>query len=201
MIPAASSPIVNSPEQQALSAVQDNTLVAALKSRGEKAINTLHQTYSAALFGIIRRIVQDDEGADNVLKLTLSKVVQSIDQYDAAKLRLFTWMVGFARQYAAEELVQQEAIQLAEEKKYPKSGEVTLKVVYAAGETHDNKGLAKLADAMEPRYRMMLNLIYFQGFSVEEIAGRFSLPVQEVKLRLAIAIRQLRAGCTHQSLN
>ncbi|WP_079702127.1 RNA polymerase sigma factor [Daejeonella lutea] len=76
-----------------------------------------------------------------------------------------------------------------------KPGTVSLRVVHAAGVTHDKNGERKLADSIEPKYRMMLNLIYFQGFSVEEISTRFSLPVAEVKLRLALAVRQLRAGC------
>jgi RNA polymerase sigma-70 factor (ECF subfamily) len=163
-------------------------LVSSLKHGEGSAAEILQHTYSASLYGLIRRHVQDDGLAENVLRLTFEKVLLSIADYNPAKLGLFTWMTRIARQLADEELRDH----LQEQTPLPAGP--TLKVVYTAGSTPGGVSSPKPIDAIEPKYRMILNLIYFQGFSAEEIAGRLNMPIQAVKSRLAIAIRQLRLG-------
>ncbi|WP_079702126.1 sigma factor [Daejeonella lutea] len=85
----------------------ENELVGALRKRDVHAMELLQQTYSAALYGIIRRIVQDDFGAEKVLQLSLERTWETIEQYDPAKLHLFTWMVSIARMVASTELEDQ----------------------------------------------------------------------------------------------
>ncbi len=174
--------------------ILQDELVTGLKSGDPNAARTLHQTYSAALYGIIRRLVQDDRRAENVLELTFGKTLLCIDQYNPAKSGLFTWISRIARQAASEEL-RHGQLQEEETMESNTRGRVTLKVVYTAQDTPGGDGSPKPADFIEPKYRMILNLVYFQGFSTKEIAERFSMPLQEVKTRLAIAVRQLRAGC------
>lgn len=169
-------------------------LILSLKNCEPGAAQIFHETYSNTLYGIIRRHVSDEVEAQGVLKLTFEKALGTIDEYHPDKLSLFSWMTRIAHQVASDQSREQHPTQteIAEPKI---QGQATLRVVYTAGNALGNEAAAKFADAIEPKYRMILNLIYLQGFSPEEIASRLSLPVEEVKKRLATAVRQLRTAC------
>lgn len=176
--------------------IQQDDLIAALKNRTPQAAVRLHEAYAAGLYGIIRRLVQDDVRAEKVLGLTLERVCSSIDQYNPGTLGLFTWINRIARQLSNEEL-SHEQLHKDEASGSQAQGRATLKIVFAGSTTSGKSSGPQISDAVEPKYRMILNLVYFQGFSIEEIAAQFSLPVTEVKVRLANAVRQLRTWHSH----
>ena len=72
-------------------------LIALLKSRQQPAFGYLYDNYSAALYAVVLAIVPDKEIANDVLQEAFIKIWRQIDSYDAAKGRLFTWMIHIAR--------------------------------------------------------------------------------------------------------
>ena len=67
-------------------------LLTRLRKRDELAFRELYQSYSAALYGNIRRNVQDDLKAARILECVFLEIWESIAVYDETKTRLFTWM-------------------------------------------------------------------------------------------------------------
>ncbi|HEY0031415.1 MAG TPA: sigma-70 family RNA polymerase sigma factor, partial [Bacteroidia bacterium] len=75
----------------------EDELIALLKNKDLVAYNALYDNYSAALYGIITRIVPAEEIAEDLLQEVFIKIWKSIDSYDPKKGRLFTWMLNISR--------------------------------------------------------------------------------------------------------
>ena len=54
----------------------------------ERGFHYLYENYSAALYGVILKIVQSREGAEEIIQDTFVKIWNSIGQYDKVKGRL-----------------------------------------------------------------------------------------------------------------
>ena len=73
----------------------EEELVNLLKQNNKAAFSYLYDHYSGALFGIILKIVnQDEETSEDVLQDVFIKIWKKIATYDSTKGTLFTWMLN-----------------------------------------------------------------------------------------------------------
>ena len=84
--------------------ISEEDLIALLANRNMKGMEILYDNYSSALYGVIFRIIQKDEIAEDVLQDTFLKIWNNFPQYDAAKGRLFTWMINIGRNQAIDKV-------------------------------------------------------------------------------------------------
>ena len=75
----------------------EEELVAQLQNRNQQAFAYLYDNYAAALNGIIYRLVEDKELAEDILQEAFVKIWNNFSSYDSAKGRLFTWMLNLTR--------------------------------------------------------------------------------------------------------
>src|SRR4051812_14493882 len=68
-----------------------------LKQRDETAFAYLYDNYAGALNGVISRMVDDEQTAEDILQEAFVKIWNNFSQYDNTKGRLFTWMVNLTR--------------------------------------------------------------------------------------------------------
>ncbi|MBL7802915.1 MAG: sigma-70 family RNA polymerase sigma factor [Saprospiraceae bacterium] len=163
-------------------------LILRVQQNDRSALGELYDAYSGALFGVVLRIVQSRELAEQVLQDTFVKVWRNAGQYDAAKGRLFTWLVNIARNTAID------ATRTAYFQHYRKTDNLD-SLVHAPGtETTnpDHVGVREIVDRLDDKYRLLIDLIYFQGYTQEEAAEAAGIPLGTVKTRLRFAIGELR---------
>ena len=164
-------------------------LVALLKKRSQSAFNYLYDNYSGALYGVILSILQDKELSNDVLQEVFIKIWRQIEQYDAEKGRLFTWMVNISRNASIDTL---------RSKGYhsqKQNRELTEDVYSAAGTVStetDRIGLRKLVTGLKDDHKVLIELAYFQGYTQDEISKLLNVPLGTVKTRLRSALVQLR---------
>ena len=65
--------------------ISEEELVARLQRNDRVAYEYLYDNYSAALYGVIHRIVLNDETANDVLQDAFVKIWNGISSYDAKK--------------------------------------------------------------------------------------------------------------------
>lgn len=159
--------------------------------RGDRnALATLYDQYSAALFGVVSRILPQDTRAEEVLQDAFMKIWRAAAGYDPSKGRAFTWMMNIARNTA---------IDMVRSAEFRSS----LKIhgledhVYRVGndelrEQVERIGMDRILDAMIPEQREMIDMAYYQGWSQQEIADRTGLPLGTVKSRTRAALGHLR---------
>ena len=80
--------------------LSEDELVQSIRNKDKIGSEALYDMYSASLYGVIFRIVQHDEIAEDLLQDTFVKIWNSFSSYDATKGRLFTWMINIARNIA-----------------------------------------------------------------------------------------------------
>ncbi len=165
-------------------------MVALLKSKDRKAFSKLYDNYSSALYGIILRIVQEEEMSQDVLQEVFMKIWDNIDSYDTSKGRLFTWMLNIARNASIDKT------RSAEFKKTSKNRplEDTIRRVEKSNTT-ENKiehiGIAGLVDKLKPEHRSIIDLVYLQGYTQSEVAEELNIPLGTVKVRIHNARKEL----------
>ena len=75
----------------------EEELIYLLKNRDQPAFSYLYDNYSGALFGIIYKMLEDRELAEDVLQEAFVKIWNNFSNYDSLKGRLFTWMLNITR--------------------------------------------------------------------------------------------------------
>ena len=75
----------------------EEELVVLLQSGSETAFNILYDRYSPALYGIVVKIVKEEEVAQDVLQDGFVKIWKNFSNYDKSKGTLFTWLLNIVR--------------------------------------------------------------------------------------------------------
>ena len=153
-----------------------------------KAFGYLYDHYSAALNGVIMDILQDEESAGDVLQEVFIKIWKQIEQYDATRGRLFTWMFNIARNAAIDATRRKE---WQTQKQRYSVNEYTF-LPDKAPHPAEDAGLRRLIQSLKAEYKVLIELSYFQGYTQEEIAEILKLPLGTVKTRMRTAILLLK---------
>jgi RNA polymerase sigma-70 factor, ECF subfamily len=169
----------------------ESDLVLWLKGRDERGLRVLYDHYSAALYGVIFRIVNDRETAEDVLQETFIKIWNNASAYDVGKGRLYTWMLNIARN---------SAIDKVRSKDFRDAGQVQSidEFVYSIERQHqhataiDHIGLKKLVEQLKPEQQQLVDLLYFGGYTQTEAAEALNIPLGTVKTRIKAALTRLR---------
>ena len=74
----------------------EKQIVTLLQNSDKKAISLLYENYADALFGVIKKVISDDDTAEDVLQETFVKIWRYAKKYDASKAKLFTWLYRIA---------------------------------------------------------------------------------------------------------
>ena len=165
--------------------------MSALKNREKVAVEALYDMYSASLFGVISRIITDTTTAEDVLQETFVKIWHSFPSYSTEKGRLFTWMVNIARHLAIDKLRSKDF------KNQNKNQELENNVTFIDEQRNtvykpELLGIKDLVQTLKPEQKLILELVYFKGYTHVEAADELGVPLGTIKTRLRMAILQLR---------
>lgn len=168
----------------------EQELVALLNQQDNDAFNYLYDHYSGALFTIVNQIVPDKDTASDVLQEVFVNIWKKIDSYDAAKGRLFTWMLNIARNAAIDKI--RSKGYRDNQRNQPMAESESSGMGMSTNPMINDVGLKKVLTTLNEEYRKLIDLSYFQGFTHEEIAKMLGIPLGTVKTRIRTAISQLR---------
>ncbi|MDJ0367082.1 sigma-70 family RNA polymerase sigma factor [Hymenobacter sp. H14-R3] len=165
-------------------------LVGRLRDRDQSAMTEFYDRYSAALYGVINRIVKDEEEAADVLQEALVKIWHSMASYDTSKGRLFTWVVNISRNLAIDKIRSRQHRVGSRTQGLDDSLAAQRQ---AAPETFrpEHVGLQEITRKLVPEQRQVIDLLYFGGFTQSEAAEELNLPLGTVKTRARTALKIL----------
>ena len=75
-----------------------------MQAQDQRAFSLLYDNYSAALYGVILKIVRTEEIAADVMQDSFVKIWKNIENYNRIKGTLFTWMLNVARNTAIDQI-------------------------------------------------------------------------------------------------
>jgi RNA polymerase sigma-70 factor (ECF subfamily) len=170
----------------------DVALLKAIAARNEAALAELYDRYRAILFGLLMRILNNREEAEDVLQEVFLQVWRKATDFDENRGRPFTWLVTLARSRGIDRLRT-----LASRERVAEAGakEVSEEVSDAATDAFrsEQPGLVTKALSQLPdEQKRPLMLAYFDGLTQSEIATRLGAPLGTVKTRMRTGLIRLR---------
>lgn len=171
--------------------ISEQDLLELLRTKTEKGFSVLYDNYSAALFGVVNKIVRSEEIAADVTQDAFVKIWKNLDNYNSAKGTIFTWMINVARNTAIDKIRSQEYIQTRQNLEIENYVGV-IDNQNSSSFNVDAIGLQKIIEKLKPEYRQLIDLVYFKGYTQSEIAEEFDIPLGTIKTRIKSAITSLR---------
>lgn len=169
----------------------EEELVLLLKQQSREAFDYLYRQYAGVLYGVVNKVVYDEQTAQDVLQEVFIKIWNNIERYDALKGRLYTWMINIARNAAIDKLRSKGEIM----KGKIQTGEEIVNNIgknLKTEQSTDTIGLREMVAGLKPEYQNIVNLAYFKGYTLDEIAKTLDIPLGTVKTRMRHAIKILR---------
>jgi RNA polymerase sigma-70 factor (ECF subfamily) len=170
----------------------DVELLRAIAAKDEAALAQLYDRYRVILFGLLMRILNNREEAEDVLQETFLQVWRKAADFDETRGRPFTWLVTLGRSRGIDRLRT-----LAARERVAEAGarDAFEEISDAASDAFrsEQRGLVSNALAQLPdEQQRPLMLAYFDGLTQSEISTRLGAPLGTVKTRMRTGLMKLR---------
>lgn len=180
----------------ALARMDDRALVARVTEGDGHALEALYGRYGRACYGLARRILADEQLAQDAVQEVFLTVWRDASRFDAAKGGFSTWLMTMTHHKAVDAVRREENL-----RKRRSSADVLETTESPAPAVDDavwsllrrERVRAVLGTLPEPQ-REALTLAYFGGYTQREIAGLTSTPIGTVKTRMLAGMRRMRGS-------
>lgn len=167
----------------------DLELISRIAAKDEHALQELYLVYGQRLYTYALCLTSDHAQAEDVVQDTLETVWRSATSYRGDG-RLIAWLLRIIHHIAIKSL-RHRSIPISEEMEDNIFADEPQPEEQAQANEQSRlirQGLRQLS----PEHRMVLELVFYQGLSLNEIAEVCHCPIGTVKSRLSYARQQLR---------
>jgi RNA polymerase sigma factor (sigma-70 family) len=171
--------------------LSEEDLIQALRQKDKTGAEALYDMYSSSLYGIIFRIVQRQEVAEDLLQDTFVKIWNSFSSFDEGKGRLFTWMVNIARNLSIDK-IRSKDFRNSEKNQELENTVNSIDEQQNTALNTDILGIKDMVDKLAPDQKTALDLVYFKGYTHVQAADELRIPLGTVKTRIRMAIMELK---------
>ncbi len=173
--------------------VSDVELLHAVARGDEGALARLYDAYRVILFGLLVRILNSREEAEDILQDVFIQVWRRAKDFDEKRGRPFTWLVTLTRSRAIDRLrllsARQRLVTGAAQKQTEVVSDALTDTIRGSQKEIVRRALAELPE--EQRHTLVL--AYFEGLTQSEIAAKLGAPLGTVKTRMRSGMIKLRA--------
>jgi RNA polymerase sigma-70 factor (ECF subfamily) len=166
-------------------------LIARCALRDRQAFGSLYARTSAKLYGVTLRILKDRSEAEEALQEVYVKIWQRADRYVPGGYSPISWLVAVARNHSLDVL----------RARKPRSEDIdTALDVADAGpnpeQAEANRGERSRIDdclgQLDPEKADAVRGAYLDGYSYDELATRYSVPLNTMRTWLRRSLLKLR---------
>jgi RNA polymerase sigma-70 factor (ECF subfamily) len=171
----------------------DRDLVDGLLERAESSLAEIYRRHGGAVFGLSRRVLNDDSLAEDVTQEIFLRLWNEPQRFDAERGTLRSYLNRQSHSRSIERVRSEEARRRREDRSVESAiaeSAATESEVLAAIESDRVRGALHRLDQKE---RRVIVLAYYGGHSYREVATRLGLPEGTVK-------SQMRAGLRHLAI-
>jgi len=170
----------------------DIQLLKAIVARDEAALAKLYDGYRVILFGLLMRILNNREEAEDVLQEVFLQVWRRAADFDENRGRPFTWLVTMTRSRGIDRLrtlAARERVAIAGARE---DSEVVSDAASDAFRSEQRGLVTNALEQLPDEQKRPLMLAYFDGLTQSEIAARLGAPLGTVKTRMRTGLIKLR---------
>jgi RNA polymerase sigma-70 factor (ECF subfamily) len=167
------------------SRISDRALVELIAAGDKDALKLLYMRHRDRVYRFVQRLTGSELVADEVLNEVFLSAWRHADTFEG-RSQVATWLLSIARFKAMSECrrrtempLDNEATMVIED---PSDGPAT-----AAEKRERSDILQKCIAKLTPIHREVINLTYYQGQKIEEVARSTGAPVATIKTRLHYA--------------
>ena len=165
----------------------ESDFLAQLVKQDRRAFNYLYDNYSPALYGIVLKMVKNKDTADDLLQYIFVKIWKNCEKHDPSQGRFFTWMLHVARNTCLDYLRMHR----------PEMLDVSIvgdmiennQTIFTGVQSSD---LKDLISQLRKEQKVLIEMVYWEGYTHEETASRLQLPLGTVKSRIRDALKKIR---------
>ncbi|MCW5721586.1 MAG: sigma-70 family RNA polymerase sigma factor [Devosia sp.] len=166
-------------------------LIARCALRDRVAFRLLYERTSAKLFGVVLRILRDRGEAEDAIQDVYVKIWQRADRFVVGQTSPISWLVAVARNHALDRVRARRpaaedldvAVELADEAPTPDR---------LAEASEEGARIEKCLATLEPDRAEAVRGAYLDGFSYEELASRYAVPLNTMRTWLRRSLIKLR---------
>lgn len=166
-------------------------LLQRIKNAESAAFAELYDHYSCMLYGILYRIVEDEEESQHLLQDCFVKIRADINSFDETKERFATWLINIARNTAID-FVRSPFFEQKQKNLVSKQHILQVDTNHISQLNIEQIISHKILEHITPSYRQVIDWMYFEGYTQQEISAKFKLPLETVKSRARAAMLELR---------
>lgn len=171
----------------------DIVLVKKAVEKGDQAAYAeLLGRYKESVYFLLLKMVNNKDDAEDLTIEAFGKAFKNINQY-TPNFAFSTWLFRIATNNCIDFIRKKKAVTLSLDRAFT-TGDGEEMTMDVRSDTLDpeesmirkqkNVLMRSLVDKLKPRYRVLIELRYFQELSYEEIADKLDLPLGTVKAQL-----------------
>jgi RNA polymerase sigma factor (sigma-70 family) len=172
--------------------LEEDTLISLLQKKDQRAFNYLYDHYAGALYGIVIRIVSFKEYADEVIQDVFVKIWKYIDSFDAARGKLYTWIINIARNSAIDYVKSKSVQNEQKNQSLPDIVDVKERHNFSISTHVDHIGFKNVLNELRAEWRELIEMAYYEGYTQQEIAEKLNIPLGTIKTRTRGALLELK---------
>lgn len=168
-------------------------MLAACALNDRRAFSQLYSITSAKLYGVVLRILNREEWAQDCLQDAYIKVWNNAGSYRPQVAAPLTWMSAIARNQALD-LLRKRKRELLESDDKGHQEQVDGDPLPLDGLSRSDEGmrLQRCLQALKEQQRQVIALAYFKGLTHDELAAYTDTPLGTVKTWIRRGLDQLR---------
>ena len=171
----------------------DAEIMLRIAGYDAKALELLYNRYSPMLYALIKRIIPNQELAEEVLSEVFVIILMQIDQFDYKSSDVYAWLVTLTRNKAIDAM---KRAQGKEKRMYTEEYEKEeiipklspeIKAMEFADVVGMRDKIETAINSLSDAQKYVLDLSFYEGLDENMIAERLKIPVSSVKSKLRLA--------------
>ena len=164
-----------------------------IANQDQAALMELYQRFGSQVYGLVVRVLQDSQLAEEATQDTFLKVWHKAEQWDPSRGQVSSWLLTIAR-YAAIDRLRREQRHSSVAGPYLDSlaDHASAPAKFGDQRWLDGQLLRQYMSTLPEEQALVIELAFFQGMTHSELAEHLNWPLGTVKTRLRSGLQKLR---------
>lgn len=171
----------------------DEAFVARLRARDPEAVRELYDRVARRAFGLAYRVLGDPAAAEDAVQEAFVGLWERAERLDAARGRVESLLLTMVHRRAVDMArARQRRVARAAPMPDDVPDESSRGPYDTVAALHSRHEVVAALDALGADQRAVVELAYFEGLTLAEVAERVGAPLGTVKSRMRLALQKIR---------